>query len=64
MSQSLDRFLSNFNVVAIQNCLAGFRNILDVGNNGETSPSHIRSATSCNWFWAVTEKNFGIAIRL
>ena len=37
MSQSLDRFLRNFNVVAIQNCLAGFRNILDVGNKEETS---------------------------
>ena len=37
LSQILNRFLSKFNVVAIQNCLAGFRNILDVGNNGETS---------------------------
>ena len=37
MSQSLDRFLRNLNVVAIQNCLAGFRNILDVGNKEETS---------------------------
>ena len=30
---SLKRFLSNFNVVAIQNSLDGFRNTLNVGNN-------------------------------
>ena len=33
MPQSLKRFLSNFNVVAIQNSLDGFRNTLNVGNN-------------------------------
>ena len=33
MPQSLKRFLSNINVVAIQNSLDGFRNTLNVGNN-------------------------------
>ena len=63
---SLKRFLSNFNVVAIQNSLDGFRNTLNVGNNSKTSRWFplIRSATSCNWSSAVTEKSFGIAIRL
>ena len=66
MPQSLKRFLSNFNVVAIQNSLDGFRNTLNVGNNSKTSRWFplIRSATSCNWSSAVTEKSFGIAIRL
>ena len=60
MLQSLKRFLSNFNVVAIQNSLDGFRNTLNVGNNSKTSRWFplIRSATSCNWFSAVTEKSF------
>ena len=64
--QILKRLLSNFNVVAIQNSLDGFRNTLNVGNNSKTSSWFplIRSATSCNWFSAVTEKSFGIAIRL
>ena len=35
MPQSLKRFLSNFNVVAIQNSLDGFRNTLNVGNNSK-----------------------------
>ena len=66
MPQSLKRFLSNFNVVAIQNSLDGFRNTLNVGNNSKTSRwfPFIRSATSCNWFLAVTEKRFCIAICL
>ena len=64
--QSLKRFLSNFNVVAIQNSLDGFRNTLNVRNNSKTSRwfPFIRSATSCNWFLAVTEESFCIAIRL
>ena len=37
MPQSLKRFLSNFNVVAIQNSLDGFRNTLNVRNNSKTS---------------------------
>ena len=54
MPQSLKRFLSNFNVVAIQNSLDGFRNTLNVRNNSKTSRwillILIRSVTSCNWF--------------
>ena len=63
---SLKRFLSNFNVVAIQNSLDGFRNILNVRNNSKTSRwfPFIKSVTSCNWFFAVTEKGFCIAICL
>ena len=63
MPQSLKRFLSNFNVVAIQNSLDGFRNTLNVRNNSKTSRwfPFIRSATSCNWFLAVTENGFCIA---
>ena len=55
---SLKRFLSNFNVVAIQNSLDGFRNTLNIGNNSKISRwfSLIGSATSCNWFSAVPEK--------
>ena len=55
---SLKRFLSNFNVVAIQNSLDGFRNTLNVGNNSKTSHWFplIESATSCNWFSAFTEE--------
>ena len=57
MPQSLKRFLSNFNVVAIQTSLDGFRNILNVRNKSKTSRwfPFIRSATSCNWFFAVTQ---------
>ena len=66
MPQSLKRFLSNFNVVAIQNSLDGFRNTLNVGNNSKTSRWFplIGSATCCDWFSAVAEKGFGLAIRL
>ena len=66
MPQILKRFLSNFNVVAIQNSLDGFRNTPNVRNNSKTSRwfPFIRSATSCNWLLAVTEKIFCIAIRL
>ena len=66
MSQSLKRFLSNFNVVAIQNSLDGFRNTLNVRNNSKTSRwfPFIRSVARCNWFLAVTEKGFCIAICL
>ena len=35
--RSLRRFLSNFNVVAIQNSLNGFHNTLNVRNNSKTS---------------------------
>ena len=64
--QSLKRFLSNFNVVAIQNSLDGFRNTLYVRNNSKTSRwfPFIKSVTICNWFLAVTEKSFCIAICL
>ena len=64
--QSLKRFLSNFNVVAIQNSLDGFRNTLNLRNNSKTSRwfPFIRSAFSCNWFLRVKEKNFCLAIRL
>ena len=66
MPQSLKRFLSNFNVVAIQNSLDGFRNTLNVRNNSKTSRwfPFIKSVTICNWFLAVTEKSFCIAICL
>ena len=66
MPQSLKRFLSNFNVVAIQNSLDGFRNTLNVRNNTKTSCwfPFIRIAISCNWFLAVTEKGFCIAVCL
>ena len=49
MPQSLKRFLSNFNVVAIQNSLDGFRNTLYVRNNSETSRwfPFIKSVTIC-----------------
>ena len=60
MPQSLKRFLSNFNVVAIQNSLDGFGNTLNVRDNSKTSSwfPFIKSVTSCNWFLAVTEKGF------
>ena len=66
MPQSLERFLSNFNVVAFQNSLDGFRNTLDVRNNSKTSCWFplIKRVTSCNWFLAVTEKGFCRAICL
>ena len=66
MFQSLKRFLSNFNVVAIQNSLDGFSNTLYVRNNSKTSRwfPFIKSLTICNWFLAVTEKRFCIAICL
>ena len=57
----------NFPVtVAIQNSLDGFHNTLNVRNNSKTSLwfPFIKSATGCNWFLAVTEKSFCIAIRL
>ena len=55
MPQSLKRFLSNFNVVAIQNSLDGFRNTLNVRNNSKTSCWFplIKRVSSCNWFLAV-----------
>ena len=37
MPQILKRFLSNFDVVGIQNSLDGFRNTLNVRNNSKTS---------------------------
>ena len=66
MPESLKRFLSNLNVVAIQNSLDGFGNALNVRNNSKTSRwfPFIKSVTSCNWFLAVTEKGFCIAICL
>ena len=66
LPETLKRFLSNFNVVAIQNSLDGFRNTLNVGNNCKTSRWFplISCATSYNWFLAVTEKNLCITARL
>ena len=66
MPQGLKRFLTNFNVVAIQNSLDGFSNTLYVRNNSKTSRwfPFIKSVTICNWFLAVTEKRFCIAICL
>ena len=63
MPQSLKRFLSNFNVMAIQNSLNGFGNTLNVRDNCKTSRwfLFIKSVTSCNWFLAVTERGFCIA---
>ena len=54
--------MGNFNVVAIQNHLDGFRNTLNVRNNSKTSRWFllIRSVTRCNWFLEVKEKCFGI----
>ena len=65
MLQSLKRFLTNFNVVAIQNSLDGFRNTLNVGNNSKTSRWFplIRSATSCNWFFGSYGEKFPISAR-
>ena len=50
MTQGLKRFLSNFNVVAIQNSLNRFRNTLNVRNNSKTSRlfPFIKTVTSCN----------------
>ena len=58
--------LSDVFVVAIQNSLDGFRNTLNVRNNSKTSRwfPFIKRVTSCNWFLAVTEKGFCIAICL
>ena len=66
MPQSLRKFLSNFNVVAIQNSLNGFHNTLNVRNNCKTSRwfPFIRSATSCNWFLVVVERSLCMAICL
>ena len=64
MPQSLKKFLSNFNIVAIQNSLDGFGNTLNVRNNSKTSRWFPFSVTSCNWILAVTEKSFCIAICL
>ena len=66
MPRSLERVLSNFNVVSIQNSLDGFRNTLNVRNNSKINRwfPFIRSATSRDWFLVVTEKSFCIAIRL
>ena len=69
MPRSQKRFLSNkinFNVVAIQNSLDGFSNTLYVRNNSKTSRwfPFIMSVTIYNWFLAVTEKSFCIAICL
>ena len=59
MPQSLKRFLSNFNVVAIQNSLDGFRNTLNVGNNSKPVAGSLSSGVLL-----VTEKSFGMAIHL
>ena len=62
----MNRFLSNLNVVAIQNSLDGFRNTLSVRNNSKTSRWFLltRSVIFRNWFLAVTEKWFVLAINL
>ena len=48
---NLKRFLSNINVVAIQNSLDRFRNTVNVRNNSKTSRWFllIRSITCCNF---------------
>ena len=48
MPYSLKRFLSNFNVVAIQNSLDGFCNTPNVRNNSKTS--------SVTGFWSLWKK--------
>ena len=48
MPYSLKRFLSNFNVVAIQNSLDGFCNTPNVRNNSKTS--------SVTGFWPLWKK--------
>ena len=65
MPQSLKRFLSNFNVVAIQNPLDGFRNTPNVGNSSKTSRwlPLVRSTTSCNWFFGSYGEKFPISAR-
>ena len=65
MPQSLKRFLSNINVVAIQNSLDGFRNTLNVRNNSKTSRwfPFIKSVTICNWFLAVIKRPLVAAFR-
>ena len=65
MPQSLKRFLSNFDVVAIQSSLDGFRNTLNIGNNSKTSRWFplIRSATGCNWFFGSYGEKFPISAR-
>ena len=65
MPQSLKRFLSNFNVVAIQNSLDGFSNTLYVTNNSKTSRwfPFIKSVTICNWFLAVIKRPLVAAFR-
>ena len=56
----MKRFLSNFNVVAIQNSLDGFCNTLNVRKNSKTSRwfPFIKSVTIYNCFWAVTSLTF------
>ena len=60
MPQSLRRFLSNFNVVAIQNSLDGFRNTLNVRNNNKTSRCFplIRRLLVVTGFWQLRRKVF------
>ena len=55
-----------FVVLSLKKSLDGFRNTPNVGNNSKTSCCFpfMRSVTSCNWFLAVTEKSFCIAIRI
>ena len=58
MPQSLKRFLSNFNVVAIQNSLDGFRNTLYVRNNSKTVTGSLssRALLFVTGFWQLGEK--------
>ena len=55
-----------FVVLSLKKSFDEFRNTPNVGNNSKTSCCFpfMRSVTSCNWFLAVTEKSFCIAIRL
>ena len=55
-----------FVVLSLKKSLDEFRNTPNVGNNSKTSCCFpfMRSVTSCNWFLAVTEKSFCIAIRI
>ena len=60
MPQSLKRFLNNFNVVAVQNSLDGFRNTLNVRNNRKTSRCFpfIRRLLVVTGFWQLRRKVF------
>ena len=61
---NLKRLLSNINVVAIQNSLDRFRNIVNVRNNSKTSRWYllIRSITCCNFIPWIFKLEQGCAL--